>query len=92
MSNAQTTGGGKTLPVGQVGSAGRDRQARFEIREVGQVLAVRKFIVMAKGLPSCMNGQLVEFANGVPGLVMGFTEEKVQILVLGDATEICAGD
>ena len=79
MPNAQAFGGGKT-------------SARFELREVGQVLAVRKFIVMAKGLPSCMNGQLVEFANGVPGLVMGFTEDKVQILVLGDATQICAGD
>ena len=66
--------------------------AHFEIREVGQVLAVRKFIVLAKGMPSCMNGQIVEFANGVLGLVMGFTEEKVQILVLGDATHIRAGD
>lgn len=55
-------------------------------------MAVRKFIVIAKGLPSCMNGQIVEFANGVLGLVMGFTEEKVQILVLGDAASIRAGD
>jgi F-type H+-transporting ATPase subunit alpha len=66
--------------------------AHFEIREVGQVLSVRKFIVITKGLPSCMNGQIVEFSNGTPGLVMGFTEEKVQILVLGDATSIRAGD
>jgi len=66
--------------------------ARFEIREVGQVLSVRKFIVLAKGLPSCMNGQIVEFANGILGLVMGFTEDKVQILILGDATSIRAGD
>lgn len=66
--------------------------ARFDIREVGQVESVRKFIVIAVGLPSCMNGQLVEFANGIPGLVMGFTEEKVQILVLGDASSIRAGD
>jgi F-type H+-transporting ATPase subunit alpha len=66
--------------------------AKFEIREVGQVQSVRKFIVIAKGLPSCMNGQIVEFASGLLGLVMGFTEEKVQILVLGDATAIRAGD
>jgi F-type H+-transporting ATPase subunit alpha len=70
----------------------KETVAGFEIREVGHVEAVRKFIVVAKGLPSCMNGQLVEFANGVSGLVMGFTEEKVQILVLGDATHIRAGD
>jgi F-type H+/Na+-transporting ATPase subunit alpha len=66
--------------------------AVFEIREVGEVESLRKFIVIAKGLPSCMNGQIVEFANGVSGLVMGFTEDKVQILVLGDATSIRAGD
>jgi len=64
----------------------------FEIREVGFVESVRKFIVIAKGMPSCINGQIVEFANGILGLVMGFTEEKVQILVLGDPIGIRAGD
>lgn len=66
--------------------------AKFEVREVGVVLSVRKFVVVAKGLPSCFNGQIVEFSNGVLGIVMGFTEEKVQILVLGDASSIRAGD
>lgn len=70
----------------------KNSATRFEVREVGQVRSVRKFIVLAAGLPSCMNGQIVEFANGVPGLVMGFTEEKVQILILGDASAIRAGD
>ena len=69
-----------------------NKQTGFEVREVGHVQAVRKFIVIAKGLPSCMNGQIVEFANGAFGLVMGFTEEKVQILVLGDSTSIRAGE
>lgn len=64
----------------------------FEVREVGYVVSVRKFIVIAKGLPSCMNGQIVEFASGTLGLVMGFSEEKVQVLILGDATSIRAGD
>src|SRR3989338_5823956 len=64
----------------------------FDVREVGRVNSVRKFIVIAEGLPSCINGQIVEFASGVPGLVMGFTENKVQILVLGDASFIRAGD
>ena len=67
-------------------------KADFEIREVGRVLSVRKFIVNASGMPYCLNGQVVEFANGVLGLVMGFTEEKVQILVIGDPSSIRAGD
>lgn len=65
--------------------------AQFEAREVGLVQTVRKFIVIVKGLSSCMNGQIVEFANGTLGMVMGFTEDKVQILVLGDATLIRIG-
>lgn len=64
----------------------------FEIKELGYVQSIRKFIVIAKGLPSCMNGQIVEFAGGIQGLVMGFTEDKVQILVLGDASSIRTGD
>ncbi|MFH1593572.1 MAG: F0F1 ATP synthase subunit alpha [Candidatus Omnitrophota bacterium] len=65
---------------------------KFEVREIGYVQSVRKFIVIATGLPSCMNGQLVEFSDGTQGLVMGFSAEKVQILVLGDAAAIRAGD
>lgn len=63
----------------------------FEIREVGRVQSIRKFIVIAEGLSSCINGQIVEFANGIPGLVMGFTENQAQILVLGDTTSISTG-
>jgi len=48
--------------------------------------------VLAKGLPFCMNGQIVEFSNGTQGLVLGFTAEEIQILVLGDAAGIRAGD
>ena len=65
---------------------------KFEVREIGAVQSVRKFIVIATGLPSCMNGQIVEFADGTKGLVMGFSAEKVQILILGDASGIRAGD
>jgi F-type H+-transporting ATPase subunit alpha len=65
---------------------------RFDVREVGRVRSVRKFIVIVEGLPSCMNGQIVEFASGTLGMVMGFTEDKVQILVLGSAASIRAGD
>lgn len=53
-----------------------------EVREVGQVSSVRKFIVEAKGLPSCFNGQILHFEKGGMGLVMGFKEDSVQILVL----------
>src|SRR3989338_6918403 len=64
----------------------------FEVREVAHVKSVRELIVRAVGLPSCMNGQMVEFANGARGMVMGFTEHEVQILVFGGKGKIRAGD
>ncbi|HAJ57350.1 MAG TPA: F0F1 ATP synthase subunit alpha [Candidatus Omnitrophica bacterium] len=65
---------------------------RFELREVGIVKSVREFIVMATGMPSCVNGQFVEFNSGVLGMVMGFKEDDVQVLVLGSQTSIHVGD
>lgn len=70
----------------------RPAGARFEIREVGKVHSVRKFIVLATGLDSCINGQIVEFEKGMKGFVMGFKEDVTQILVLGSAASIRTGD
>jgi F-type H+-transporting ATPase subunit alpha len=39
-----------------------------------------------------MNGQRVEFANGAFGMVMGFTEQEVQILLFGSKGRVRAGD
>lgn len=68
------------------------KKAAFEVREVGYARSVRKSIVIAAGLPFCMNGQIVEFETDMLGLVMGFTEDEVQILVLGPAGSVRAGD
>lgn len=65
---------------------------KFEVKEVGRVKAVREFIVLATDMPSCINGQIVEFEHGLRGIVMGFTEEDVQILILGPKAQIRAGD
>lgn len=65
---------------------------RFDVREVGRVTTVREFIVKVKGLPSCMNGQMVEFASGGRGMVMGFTQDDVLVLILGNKSNISAGD
>jgi len=63
-----------------------------EVREVGRVKSVRELIARIVGLPSCMNGQMVEFSNGARGMVMGFTEQEVQVLVFGGKGTIRAGD
>ncbi|MDD5454122.1 MAG: F0F1 ATP synthase subunit alpha [Candidatus Ratteibacteria bacterium] len=63
-----------------------------EIREVGKVNSIRKFIVEARGLPSCFNGQILHFEKGGMGLVMGFKEDSVQILVLNTTVPIRLDD
>ncbi len=73
-------------------SAEAQRVAAFEMREVGTVKSVRELIVRVVGLPSCINGQKLEFANGAIGMVMGFTEQEVQVLVFGGKGRIRGGD
>ena len=59
-----------------------------DVREVGRVVSVREFIVKVDGLPSCMNGQEVTFANGDRGMVMGYSENSVQVLSFGNKSKI----
>lgn len=66
--------------------------ATFEVREVGRVRSIKQFIAVADGLDSCINGQVVEFQKGMRGLVMGFNQDRAQILVLGSARGIRSGD
>jgi len=66
--------------------------ADYDIREVGRIQSIREFLIIAVGLPSCINGQIVEFQGGHLGLVMGFKGEQVQILVLGLRVDLRIGD
>ena len=70
----------------------QQKPSPFSTREIGIVQSVQKIIVIAAGLPTCVSGQMLEFANGEKGLVIGFSEEEVQILVLGSASSLRAGD
>src|SRR3989338_8083150 len=68
------------------------RIAEIEVREVGRVSSIKQFIAVATGLNSAINGQVVEFEKGMRGFVMGFTEDKVHVLVLGSPKGIRRGD
>jgi len=67
-------------------------EAKFDVHEVGTIVAVRECIVKVKGLPSCINGQIVEFEHGGKGIVLGFNEEEVQVLVLNTKTSLHVGE
>ena len=64
----------------------------MDVREVGRVYSVREFLITVTGLPSCINGQIVEFEGGHLGLVMGFKKDLVQVLVMGLRIDLRAGD
>ena len=62
------------------------------VSEVGRVKEIKQAIVKVEGLPDCMLGQLVTFANGMKGFVMGFNPCEVLVLLLGMSKGIKAGD
>ncbi len=66
--------------------------AKFLAHEVGNILSVRECIVKVKGMPSCINGQIVEFEHGGRGMVFGFNEAEVHVLVLNSKTALHVGD
>ncbi|UCB57607.1 MAG: F0F1 ATP synthase subunit alpha [Candidatus Omnitrophota bacterium] len=64
----------------------------LEIKDTGTIREIKKGIVKIAGLASCINGQLVELGPDLLGLVIGFNEEEVLALVLGDESRIAIGD
>ena len=64
----------------------------ISIKEVGEVREVKKSIVRIGGLESCLNGQMIEFASGVKGIVMGFDAKGVLGLILGYEAKVRSGE
>lgn len=63
----------------------------IRIKETGRVIFVKKIIAGVRGLSSFMNGQLVTFADGPKGMIIGFVGEQVMVLILGDESKVRIG-
>ncbi len=59
--------------------------------EVGTVLVVGDGIARVHGLDNVQAGELVEFSNGVQGMVLNLEEDNVGIVIFGDDTGIKEG-
>ncbi len=70
----------------------RDFEGQIQTTEVGRVLEVGDGIARVYGLSSAMAGEMVEFPNGVNGLVFNLEENSVGIILLGDYKTIQEGD
>src|SRR6478735_6384617 len=63
-----------------------------ELEEVGTVLQVGDGVARIYGLTKAQSGELIEFADGLRGLVLNLEEDNVGAVLLGDYSGIREGD
>jgi F-type H+-transporting ATPase subunit alpha len=63
-----------------------------ELEEVGTVLQVGDGIARIYGLSSVQSGELIEFENGLRGIVLNLEEDNVGAVLLGASNDIKEGD
>jgi len=83
------------LQADEISSLIKERIENFEIKvdinEVGKVVSIGDGIAKAYGLSNVMAGEMVEFDNGVKGMVLNLEESSVGIVVLGEFESIREG-
>lgn len=63
-----------------------------EMEEVGTVLQVGDGIARIYGLSNAQSGELIEFENGLQGIVLNLEEDNVGAVLLGSSNDIREGD
>ncbi|NND89047.1 MAG: F0F1 ATP synthase subunit alpha [Flavobacteriaceae bacterium] len=66
-------------------------EATASLDEVGSVLTVGDGIARIYGLSNAQYGELVEFDNGLEGIVLNLEEDNVGVVLLGSSKEIKEG-
>ncbi|HNW83332.1 MAG TPA: F0F1 ATP synthase subunit alpha [bacterium] len=67
-------------------------EKRMDTREVGYVMTAGDGIAVVHGLDKAMAGELVEFVNGVNGMVLNLENGAAGIAVMGNYENIKEGD
>jgi F-type H+-transporting ATPase subunit alpha len=67
-------------------------KSESELEEVGTVLQIGDGIARVYGLTKVQSGELVEFDNGLQGIVLNLEEDNVGVVLLGKYDEIKEGD
>lgn len=63
-----------------------------DLEEIGSVLQVGDGIARVYGLSNVQANELVEFENGVKGIVLNLEEDNVGVVLMGKSDEIKEGD
>ncbi len=64
---------------------------RIKQSDQGRIKSIKELVARIDGMPHCLNGQLVDMGDGVRGLVMGFNQQDVIALVMGDESRLRIG-
>ncbi|MEO6883491.1 MAG: F0F1 ATP synthase subunit alpha [Bacteroidia bacterium] len=67
-------------------------KSEAELEEVGTILQVGDGIARIYGLSKVESGELVEFENGLKGIVLNLEEDNVGVVLLGSTNELKEGD
>jgi F-type H+-transporting ATPase subunit alpha len=67
-------------------------QTGVELEEVGTVLQVGDGIARIYGLTNAESNELIEFENGIEGIVLNLEEDNIGAVLLGPTEEINEGD
>ncbi|MFL5345679.1 MAG: F0F1 ATP synthase subunit alpha [Hyalangium sp.] len=70
----------------------KDYGKKVTVAETGTVLSVGDGIARIYGLEGVQSGELVEFSNGVKGLVLNLEEDNVGVAIMGEFKDIREGD
>src|SRR5581483_6605394 len=70
----------------------QDYGKKVTVAETGTVLSIGDGIARVYGLDGAESGELVEFANGIRGLVLNLEEDNVGVAIMGDYKHIREGD
>ena len=64
---------------------------KIKVEETGVIRDIKEIIVRIDGLPTCLNGEIVDMGDGVRGLLMEYDEESARALVLGNTSKLRMG-
>src|SRR3546814_11431732 len=67
-------------------------KSEAELEEVGTVLQIGDGIARIYGLTRVQSGELVEFDNGLQGIVLNLEEDNVGVVLLGGTEGVKEGD
>ena len=67
-------------------------KSESELQETGTILQVGDGVARIYGLSNAQSGELLQFENGIKGLVLNLEEDNVGAVLMGDSRNIKEGD